>query len=83
MSSPSASVLRPEPTPRARTAPTARNGTTSQMMLSSRPASEPTTQNRNSSRVETSRSRIADVNDDSRAATAVPARASFNGVDPR
>ena len=48
----------------------------------SRPASEPTAQNRNWSSVATSSSRIAVVIEPSSAVIAAPASASFTGVAP-
>ena len=81
-SSPSASAFSVRPDTSAMTAPTTMNGATWRAIVPSRPASEPTAQNRNWSSVLTSSSRIADVIDARNAVIAAPARASFTGVAP-
>ena len=58
------------------------NGRTPQSTSSSRPAIEPTAQNRYWSRVAESSSSIAEVSEAISADTAAPAMASFTGVAP-
>ncbi len=61
---------------------TTANGATCRAMSPSRPAIEPTFQNRNWSSVSVSSSRIADVNEPSSADSAAPASAILTGVAP-
>ena len=58
------------------------NGANCAAISPSRPASDPTAQNRNWSNVATSTSRIAVVIDPRNAVIAAPASASFTGVAP-
>ena len=81
-SSPSDSRFNPGVLTSANTRPAQRNGATCATTSPSRPASEPTAQNRNASRVRVSSSTSADVNAPSRALTATPASASVTGVGP-
>ena len=62
--------------------PMTMNGATCAATSAARPASEPTTQNRNWSSVSASSSRTAVVNEPRRAVMAAPARASLTGVAP-
>ncbi|CAM3973466.1 hypothetical protein NOGI109294_20785 [Nocardiopsis gilva] len=81
-SSPSASALSPGALPIASTIPTTRNGSTCQIASVGRPVSEPTRQNRNTSRLCWSSSTMADVTPLSRAVIAAPASTRVTGVGP-
>ncbi len=79
-SSPSASAFSDQPNARAISAPTARNGATVPKIARSRPAREPTCQNRISWKTKSWKRMTPLVRPSRTALTAVPARASRTGV---
>ncbi len=81
-SSPRARALRERPADNAITVPTTRKGATWAATVMSRPATDPTAQNRYWSRVDTSSSRTVVVMEPRKAVTAAPASASLTGVAP-